>query len=991
MSSPRDTAHDDGDGSSPKRFKADSDQSDLPSGILRDEPQPEADSEDSSNNRKARKSIGRRVSFAPTAHVRMFEIPEDKQATPLLKNNNTFAMPDISSQTGMVGFSLGPISTIEETSMASNESFDVSVRHSDPSDSIHSNESSFASNGRQTESISSGDTRRLSGISEINAMSYANMLDDDDDDDDLESDGNDMDDDPVTMELTGTVDMCAINGYDDDEAEASNGVRVDNNGLLQEYQATDGVQGIGAIGAGSTNGGNGLMYDAIGDANNFLNMLLQGNTTSNHTGLLDSIMSQFESTEQLTSVATQSATTAMDLDPTQVDMVASNAGYSQDDIEPTLFVSAAPGYTSQTAADDDAMDEDTDDSDSDDDDNANDDAVTMELTGIVDRRPDSPIPTAPQYQSQPQTQPQPQPATPVAATSSAPIARTPLGASAGAIQPEHTGIEASASMESDAASIASPCPTLVPVTPIPPTTPRTPVALPFSAVSTPTPVATAGTPTTPVVLSSSTIQTPATARTGAYTPLFSASTPVPTTTPLIAATTPLVFSTDTPASATGIGPRAPLSASEPITASTPLSGPATPAVKTPSRRASRQRRRSSQINPDSSEQPEPTFELDALPPMPSSPAMPVPTHQHAGGHPSLIEIAKAGLVFKIFNAYHKHRLQPTVSDAALGLSGINARFEPLFRKAKLNARLEYCSSLSSMFEADHDVSQTADAIPTDFDPTIEFFEEQNELLAQRRDELQQLIAKAKQKCLQEAPSEDKGRLAGEIKDLRTKLADIRREREATAVQVEALGSEIQSLRTTSSSFGRQFTEKKGLQNILLAINGLQLTDAAEDHCEFVYDTFSKIHLDSAAEFTSLHPDIDWSAVIRDSINSSNMSTRQYAISVMKTNAVIKKLLEDVKHVKQMTFVDLQHSGGIQVRIQFFSREHRQRFYLNIAFDSIDAYRQIHQKPGLEWSTEVVYGSIDMARLEKCVTEARISSEMPLLSIYNHIESQLGAF
>ncbi|KAJ2392491.1 serine/threonine-protein kinase bud32, partial [Coemansia sp. RSA 2603] len=463
---------------------------------------------------------------------------------------------------------------------------------------------------------------------------------------------------------------------------------------------------------------------------------------------------------------------------------------------------------------------------------------------------------------------------------------------------------------------------------------------------------------------------------GAYTPLFLSTTPVPTTTPLMASTplmaitTPLVFSTATPGAATRTSPRAPLSESEPIIASTRRSGPATPAVKTPSRRASRQRRRSSQINPDMSEQPEPTFELDALTPMPSSPILPVYAQQNTMGPPSLVEIAKAGLVFKIFNAYHKHRLQPTLSATALELSGISVRFEPLFRKAKLNARLEYCSSLSSMFEADHDVSQTADAIPTDFDSTIEFFEEQNELLAERRDELLQLIAKTKQKCLQEAPSEDKGRLAGEIKELRAKLADIRREREAATAQVEALGSEIQSLRSTSSSFGLQFTEKKGLQNILLAINGLQLTDAAEDHCEFVYDTFSKIHLDSAAEFTSLHPDIDWSAVIRDSIDSSNMSTRQYTISVMKTNAVIKKLLEDIKHVKQMTFVDLQHNGGIQVRIQFFSREHRQRFYLNIVFNNIDAYRQIHQKPRLEWTTEVVYGNIDMTRLNKCVAEAR---------------------
>ncbi|KAJ2376468.1 hypothetical protein GGI05_007000, partial [Coemansia sp. RSA 2603] len=401
-------------------------------------------------------------------------------------------MPDISSQTGMAGFDLGPISTIEETSMASNESFDVSVRHSDPSDSIHSNENSFASNGHQAESNSSADARRLSGISGINAMSYANMLDDDDDDDDdLDSNDNDMDDDPVTMELTGTVDMGAINGYGDDDGDANNGARADNNGALPMYQQGEAEHVIGSSSASGAIVSNELLYDAIGDANNFLNMLLQGNTTSNHTGLLDSIMSQFESTEQLTSVTTQSANTAMDLDPTHVEMEASNVGYNHEDIEPTLFVTATQDHISQAAGNDNAMDEDTDDSDSDNDDNAYDDAVTMELTGIVDMRPDSPIPTSPQDQTQLQ------PMTPVAASSDIPLANTLVEALSETMQPVHTSIEVAPSMADVSASAATPRSALVSATPIVTATPRTPTALPFSAAYTPTPAATAATPRTP--------------------------------------------------------------------------------------------------------------------------------------------------------------------------------------------------------------------------------------------------------------------------------------------------------------------------------------------------------------------------------------------------------------------------------------------------------------------------------------------------------------
>ncbi|KAJ1826105.1 hypothetical protein LPJ56_002352 [Coemansia sp. RSA 2599] len=259
----------------------------------------------------------------------------------------------------------------------------------------------------------------------------------------------------------------------------------------------------------------------------------------------------------------------------------------------------------------------------------------------------------------------------------------------------------------------------------------------------------------------------------------------------------------------------------------------------------------------------------------------------------------------------------------------------------------------------------------------------------RKEELMLRIAKAKQRCSQEAPSEDTGRLSIEIKDLKARLGEIRNERESVASTVESLNSQIQALRASRSSVGLQMTEKKGIQNILLAINGLQLADVAEDQCEFVYDTYSKVHLDSAAEFTSLHPDIDWAAVVRDAVDSSSLSTRQYAVAVMKTNAAIKALLEDIKRVKRMTFVDLSHSGGIQVRIEFFSRKRGLRFYLNFLLETIDSYRRMHREPAYDWSTEVVYGSIDNDRLGECLDSASISSEMPFLSIFNHVDGLLA--
>ncbi|KAJ2642900.1 hypothetical protein GGF44_001429, partial [Coemansia sp. RSA 1694] len=185
------------------------DQSSLPVSILKDNVSSETEETDHTDRRKSRKSIGRRVSFAPTAHVRMFEIPEEKQ--PGLQGNSAYVIPDISSQTGVAGFSLGSISTIEETSMASNDSFDVSVRHSDPSESTHSSDNSFLT-GLQQENAANSMAFGVSASPSTNGRGHISFLDSDDadaddDDDDEDLDENDGDDDAVTMELTGTVDM----------------------------------------------------------------------------------------------------------------------------------------------------------------------------------------------------------------------------------------------------------------------------------------------------------------------------------------------------------------------------------------------------------------------------------------------------------------------------------------------------------------------------------------------------------------------------------------------------------------------------------------------------------------------------------------------------------------------------------------------------------------------------------------------------------------
>ncbi|KAJ2710275.1 hypothetical protein H4R19_003828 [Coemansia spiralis] len=344
----------------------------------------------------------------------------------------------------------------------------------------------------------------------------------------------------------------------------------------------------------------------------------------------------------------------------------------------------------------------------------------------------------------------------------------------------------------------------------------------------------------------------------------------------------------------------------------------------------------------------------------------------------------------IFEAYRHRQLVPDVAPAILELSEVPLKFEPLFRKAELKARLEYCSALSGLFEADQAVSQAAGADTPSFEGAASFFGAQNELLASRREELLLRISKAKQRLAQQAPSKEAGRLSGEMQELKAKLLDARQERDSTGAAIEQLGAEIQAQQTTSTSFDRQLSERKSAQQVLLAVNGLQPVDVAADSCDFIYDGFSRLHFDDAVGFTSLHPDVDWAAAIRSTVSAPDLTMRQYTVAAMKANAVLKGLLEDVGRVRRRTFVELGYCDGIQVRMQFFSRAHRRRFHLQIPLATVESYSQLHLETEFDWAAEVLYGDIDAARLRECLRACRISPSQPLLSIFEHIDSAMAA-
>ncbi|KAJ2505674.1 hypothetical protein IWW47_001945, partial [Coemansia sp. RSA 2052] len=129
----------------------------------------------------------------------------------------------------------------------------------------------------------------------------------------------------------------------------------------------------------------------------------------------------------------------------------------------------------------------------------------------------------------------------------------------------------------------------------------------------------------------------------------------------------------------------------------------------------------------------------------------------------------------------------------------------------------------------------------------------------------------------------------------------------------------------------------------------------------------------------------------DNSGRAESSMRQAAISAMKTNAVIKELLADVKRVNRHTFVDLSYDEGMQVRMQFFSKAHRRRFYLLLSLGALSNYKQLHKEASFDWTTEVVYGDVDGSRLKKCLQACQIDLQSPLLSIYQHVDQSMGAF
>ncbi|KAJ2160571.1 hypothetical protein GGF46_002167 [Coemansia sp. RSA 552] len=872
--------------SSPKRFKANvRDQSALPASILKDEPQNEEEPADRTERRKSRKSLGRRVSFAPTAHVRMFEIPEEKKQSGA--GNNTFVMPDISSQAGMLGFDLGTLSSVDETSMTSNESFDVSVRHSDPSESLQSSESSFMAGGTSADGA------------------YAELLDDDDDDED---DDADLDEDAVTMELTGTVDMGAISndGDDDDEEEESdagaNSAAEPNNAAPLSAQGTD--------------------------TENFFSMLMQSSAMDQQTSLLDNIISQFGQDQ-----APPSATESTMHSTTETDIT--RVGIPMDgDQDTTMFVSSTevpPG--------------DSDSSDGDGAENDNDDAVTMELTGLVPRAPDDDDDDSVEDPEEAVHSP----STPVRTS----VAAQPRG---------HPSMSGPAWGQAVSARFGDPLGSILSL--VQSSTQLAPVTQ-AAVVASPQPEATAA------QVTSTPVRQPRTPRT----------TPRRIPAPQILSSTPTSSSTpkrnlpQTPVIRSAQRGRTSL-------ASTPQG-----AVQTPLKSARVSRRTPSPKAPTPAK--DPVFTLD---PLPRLPVLADPPAANASADPqSLAEQAKAGLALEIFDAYRRLQLVPAASPEIAEQSVFPVKFQPLFRKAQLTARLEYCSALNGLFEADGNVRQAAEAEPVTYDPLASFFEDQNETLSRRTEELRLRIAKVKQKLAQAAPGVDSGKVATEIQELRAKLLGVRRERESVGAAVERLNAEIQTLQSTCTSFDHQISEKKSAQDILLSINGLEPADVTKDSCDFVYDKFSKLHFGTSAELTSLHPDIDWSAVVRSSIDASGLSMRQYTIAVMKANAILKGLLEDVRQVKLRTFVDLVYDSGIRIRVRFFSKALRRRFDLQIPLATIDSYARLHKETEFEWPADVLYGDVDEERLKECLQSCSIDPSSPVLSIYQHIDSSMEAF
>ncbi|KAJ1940872.1 hypothetical protein FBU59_003678 [Linderina macrospora] len=380
--------------------------------------------------------------------------------------------------------------------------------------------------------------------------------------------------------------------------------------------------------------------------------------------------------------------------------------------------------------------------------------------------------------------------------------------------------------------------------------------------------------------------------------------------------------------------------------------------------------------------PDPVFSLDPLPPIPAAPHTPELTVSKVA--PSLGDIAKAGLVFGIFNAYRRQDLLPAEPKTSTETE-YPLKYQSLYSKAKLTARLEYCMSLGNLFDVDREPS-------ADVAPFSEFFQEQNTLLEEQRSSLLLRVSRLKQKLSQPAPSESTGKRAADIRALRNQVSELRKARESKSATVDELNEQIQALQHTSLALDRKASEKKNSLSVLLAINGLHLSDVSEDRCELVYDKFAKLAVDTTAEFSSLHPDIDWNAVVRDNVDVKDMTSRHYVIRVMKANAVIKRLLADVKAVRRQMPVELTYvEGAVVVRMLFFSREHRRRFHLQISLPRLDDYVHLYEESKFDWPLEIAYGDVDSAKFKRCLKACRINPQTPLLSMYEHVERSMADF
>ncbi|KAJ1905638.1 hypothetical protein LPJ81_001814, partial [Coemansia sp. IMI 209127] len=987
------------------------DQSALPVSILKDAPFVVAEVDEPDDRRQSRKSVGRRVSFAPTAHVRMFEAADEKQAN--AQATNKYVMPDLSSQTGMVGFNLGTLTTIDDTSMNSNESFDVSVRNSELSDSIYSSEGSFAtSEGASFSGVTAANVGPSTPAAStarqppsFQSQNYANVLDNDDDDDDNSLDSEDGDDDAVTMELTGTVDMGAIGNDDSDNERDARNSGTDNTAGSSSMSARDGLhESFGQTTSLSelVAGGTPMVSDP--NTEQILNALLQGSNANQDTSLLDNIIFQFQSSQQQQHQQPEpydgTAQNTMELDFTRVEpSTGADDIYDRDTtIQPDIsdIAFATSGANADVAVHSDSEM----DGDSSDDDNNNEDAVTMELTGVVSRESLAmtsahtqgvaatngavnidnfglfdllQLPTSiPVMQQLSTTGSASTPRTPRAPTQRTP-GRTPSGKAVGSGVPgtpmDISSVFYSAGTAEALSALfsqASPKPMAQSVNNLQAQTlsPAAKALLQIANMAASPRSAVSAAMTTPVRQPSTPGGSSTLQRTPGTRNSVTAQTPVQRT--ISARGTPLPF-------------RLPSASHTPAKASSPSSSLLNPFYTGNSR----------SLDKTSEASVVSAFELDPLPHIPvTTNSLPQPK---APGPSALAEQAKAGLVFGIHNVYRYQKHIPQPSAESTEISTVDIKFEPLYRKAKLTARLDYCSSLVPLFEADQDISRLSEATPTDFGQKVAFFSESNNAHLQRKEELLLRIAKAKSRLAEEAPTGKIGRLSGEIRELRDKLATIKREREEISVKAEQLSGGIQALQTTNSSFDRQATEKKSAQKLLLAINGLQLADVSENSCEFVYDKFSKLYLDNAAEFSSLHPDINWNAVVRDTISKDDMTLRQYAIAIMKLNAILNDLLDDVKRVKRHTFVDVLCSDGIQVRMQLFSKQLRRRFYLQVPLKDVESYRALRNETDFDWPAEVVYGDVDQEKLKLCLMTCDIDSASPLLSIYRHLEACMESY